>query len=105
VVVPESFVKLRHKREAAQLVDPPHTLPGAYETGESLHVERPARRDGTTVGERFTGQKHDDLFTHLVSITPPPARPRVRKRKEKPPMLAAACVTKQVSWWRSDPRW
>jgi hypothetical protein len=48
------------------------------------------RRDGTTAAERFTGQKHDDLFTHLVSITPPPARPRVRKRKEKPPLLAAA---------------
>lgn len=48
------------------------------------------RRDGTTAAERFTGQKHEDLFAHLVSVIPPPARPRLRKRKERPPMLAAA---------------
>jgi len=48
------------------------------------------RRDGTTAAERFSGKKHEDLFAHLVAVTPPPARPRVRRRKERPPMLAAA---------------
>lgn len=48
------------------------------------------RRDGTTAAERFTGQKHKSLFAHLVEVSPMPARPRVRKQKERPPMLAAA---------------
>jgi hypothetical protein len=48
------------------------------------------RPDGTTAAERFTGQKHDDLVAHLVALTPQPARSRMRKCRERPPMLAAA---------------
>jgi hypothetical protein len=48
------------------------------------------RRDGTTAAERFAGKKHDDLFAHLLAITPPPARPRVRARKAIAPLLAVA---------------
>jgi hypothetical protein len=46
------------------------------------------RADGTTAAERFTGKKPDDLFGHLLDVLPFPARPRVRKSKEVPPLLA-----------------
>jgi hypothetical protein len=48
------------------------------------------RRDGTTAAERFATKKHENLFAHLVAITPTPARPRVRSRKAVEPMLVAA---------------
>jgi hypothetical protein len=55
-----------------------------------IHIEVLTRPDGTTAAERFTGQKHDDLVAHLVALTPQPARSRMRKCRERPPMLAAA---------------
>lgn len=33
-----------------------------------IHNELLRRDDGTTAAERFTGQKHADLFAHLVAI-------------------------------------
>ncbi len=45
------------------------------------------RADGTTAAQRFTGQEHGDLFQHLVATLPVPARPRVRKPKERLPLL------------------
>ena len=55
-----------------------------------IHNDVLTRPDGTTAAERFTGQKHDDLVAHLVALTPQPARSRMRKCRERPPMLAAA---------------
>jgi hypothetical protein len=46
------------------------------------------RADGTTAAQRFAGRTHDDLFQHLVAGMPVPARPRVRKAKDRPPLLA-----------------
>ena len=48
------------------------------------------RRDGTTAAERFAGVPHADLFEHLVAQAQVPARPRIRPRREKTPLLAAA---------------
>ena len=48
------------------------------------------RRDGATAAERFATKKHENLFAHLVAITPTPARPRVRSRKAVEPMPVAA---------------
>jgi hypothetical protein len=48
------------------------------------------RRDGTTAAERFAGVPHADLFEHLVAEAQVPARPRIRPRREKTPLLAAA---------------
>jgi PAS domain-containing protein len=67
-----------------------HLTPALLKALTVIHNYVLTRRDGTTAAERFTGQKHEDLFAHLVAILPPPARPRVRKLKEKPPMLAVA---------------
>lgn len=53
-----------------------------------IHNYRLTHADGTTAAERFTGQKHGDLFQHLVDTLPLPARPRVRKAKERRPLLA-----------------
>jgi hypothetical protein len=45
------------------------------------------RPDGTTAAERFFGQKHGDLFAHLVTEMAEPARPRRRRKKEREPLL------------------
>jgi hypothetical protein len=47
-----------------------------------LHNYVLRRPDGTTAAERFFGQKHGDLFEHLVKVMPLPARPRKRKHKK-----------------------
>lgn len=67
-----------------------HLTPALLKALTVIHNYVLTRRDGSTAAERFTGQKHDNLFAHLVAITPAPARPRVRKRKEKIPLLAVA---------------
>ena len=46
------------------------------------------RADGTTAAERFAGRPHADLFEHLLAVMPVPSRPRVRKAKDRPPLLA-----------------
>lgn len=37
------------------------------------------RPDGTTAAERFFGQRHRDLFEHLLMVMPAPKRPAVRR--------------------------
>lgn len=48
------------------------------------------RSDGSTAAERFFGQKHEDLFAHLVEVMAEPVRPRQRKKKERKPLLPLA---------------
>ena len=67
-----------------------HLTPALLKALTVIHNYVITRRDGTTAAERFVGRKHDDLFAHLVAIMPMPARPRVRSRKERVPLLAAA---------------
>ena len=67
-----------------------HITPALLKALTVIHNYVLTRRDGTTAAERFTGQKHEDLFAHLVTVIMPPARPRARKRKVRAPMLAAA---------------
>ena len=55
-----------------------------------LHNYVIRRDDGTTAAERFFGCAHGDLFEHLVAVTPLPARPRRRARREPPDLFAAA---------------
>jgi hypothetical protein len=38
-----------------------------------------SRADGTTPAQRFFGQKHRDLFEHLLVTLPPPKRPAARR--------------------------
>lgn len=54
-----------------------------------IHNYALKRRDGTTAAERFSGRKHNDLFAHLLTLTPTPARPRIRRRSERPDLIAA----------------
>jgi hypothetical protein len=54
-----------------------------------IHNYALTRRDGTTAAERFSGSKHNDLFKHLLTLAPMPARPRVRRRSERPDLIAA----------------
>ena len=54
-----------------------------------IHNYALKRADGTTAAERFSGRKHDDLFAYLLTLAPMPARPRVRRRSERPALLAA----------------
>jgi hypothetical protein len=44
-----------------------------------VHNYATRRADGTTPAERFFGQKHLDLFEHLVATLPPPKRPAARR--------------------------
>ena len=67
-----------------------HLTPALLKALTVIHNYGITRRDGTTAAERFVGRKHDDLFAHLVAVMPLPARPRVRSRKERVPLLAAA---------------
>ena len=55
-----------------------------------LHNFALKRPDGTTAAERFFGQKHEDLFAHLVAVMAEPKRPRRRRKKEREPLLAVA---------------
>ena len=54
-----------------------------------IHNYALKRRDGTTAAERFSGRKHNDLFAHLLTLAPTPARPRIRRRSERPDLIAA----------------
>lgn len=56
----------------------------------AVHNDVLKRPDGTTAAERFFGQKHEDLFGHLVSVMAEPARPRRRRKKEREPLLPMA---------------
>lgn len=44
-----------------------------------IHNYWTTRVDGTTAAERFFGQRHRDLFEHLLAILPPPKRPAARR--------------------------
>jgi hypothetical protein len=44
-----------------------------------VHNYATRRADGTTPAERFFGQKHRDLFEHLLARVPPPKRPAARR--------------------------
>jgi len=65
-----------------------HLSPALLKALTVIHNYGLTRADGTTAAERYTGQKHGDLFQHLVATLPPPTRPRVRKAKERLPLLA-----------------
>ncbi len=44
-----------------------------------IHNYWTTRVDGTTAAERFFGQRHSDLFEHLLATLPPPKRPAARR--------------------------
>jgi Family of unknown function (DUF6399) len=56
----------------------------------AIHNYALERPDGSTAAERFFGQKHGDLFAHLVSVMGEPKRPRRRGKKEREPLLPMA---------------
>jgi hypothetical protein len=56
----------------------------------TIHNYVQRRADGSTAAERFFGQKHEDLFAHLVEEMAEPARPRQRRKKERKPLLPLA---------------
>ena len=67
-----------------------HALPTPWlKTLTVLHNYVIRRADGTTAAERFFDRKPDDLFEHLVAVTPLPARPRTRRRSIAPDLFAA----------------
>lgn len=68
-----------------------HALPAPWlKTLTVLHNFVIRRGDGTTAAERFFGREPGDLFEHLVTVTPLPARPRTRRRSIAPDLFAAA---------------
>ena len=67
-----------------------HLPPALLKALTVVHNYVITRPDGTTAAERFTGQTHANLFEHLVATLPLPARPRIRKPKERPPLFAVA---------------
>jgi hypothetical protein len=68
-----------------------HALPAPWlKTLTVLHNFVIRRDDGTTAAERFFGREPNDLFEHLVAVTPLPARPRTRRRRAVPDLFAAA---------------
>jgi hypothetical protein len=68
-----------------------HALPAGWlKVLTVLHNYVIVRHDGTTAAERFFGRKPGDLFEHLVTVMPLPARPRARPRRPPPDLLAAA---------------
>jgi hypothetical protein len=68
-----------------------HALPAAWlKVLTVLHNYVIVRPDGTTAAERFFGHKPGDLFEHLVTVMPLPARPRTRPRRPPPDPFAAA---------------
>jgi len=61
-----------------------HTLPPAWlKVLTVLHNYVIVRPEGTTAAERFFGHKPGDLFEHLVTVMPLPARPRTRPRRPR----------------------
>jgi hypothetical protein len=68
-----------------------HALPAPWlKVLTVLHNYVIVRPDGTTAAERFFGQKPGDLFEHLITVMPLPARPRTRPRRPRPDPFAAA---------------
>lgn len=67
-----------------------HALPAPWLAALTvLHNYVIRRDDGTTAAGRFFGREPADLFEHLVAVTPLPARPRTRARREAPDLYAA----------------
>lgn len=64
-----------------------HLTPALLKALTAVHNYVLKRPDGTTAAERFFGQKHGELFAHLVSAMGEPARPRRRRKKEREPLL------------------
>jgi hypothetical protein len=65
-----------------------HLSPALLKALTVIHNYVLTRADGTTAAARFAGRPHADLFQHLVAVMPVPVRPRVRKAKVRPPLLA-----------------
>src|SRR5581483_11563803 len=83
-----SYVEGRNGQLALSHHRTHHLAPALLKALTVVHNYVLTRPDGTTAAERFTGHKHGDLFQHLVATLPLPARPRIRKPKERPPLLA-----------------
>ena len=64
-----------------------HLTPALLKALTAVHNYVLKRPDGSTAAERFFGQKHGELFFHLVSVMGEPARPRRRRKKEREPLL------------------